>query len=553
MRINFRYEGAGTLQAPMATPFQMSIRRWLLLLALVAGLPLFVFSTYTVVALGRAQQDAIRAELLQRTEATANAVRERLATTTGSLVSIAASDEALRDDLPGLYEHARRVVQQNPDAAAVTLIGPDLRMVFHTMVPLGAPTFPTNRPEAARKVFETGRPVASGPFVGPVTGKVVTVVGVPVFRGGKVAYCLRMVLRSESLNELLAGQALPPEWTAAVTDAEGTLVARTRAPDLYVGQPAAAAVLEALRAGRRGIFDGRIKEGTPSRLAMVDVPGWDWKVAIAVPTATLNAPFYRSLAALVASGVLFTMLAALAARWLSLRIIRQVRDVAAASRALQQGRRLPRPSVDIRELDQMGEALSAVDVRERQTRLALDSMIARHREVSGELMRARRDALTGLPGRALFHDGVEEARRLIGEDPAQQLALLFIDLDGFKHLNDSLGHEQGDQVLLQVALVLKEITRETDIAARIGGDEFAVCVAAPRDAIGGIAESVAIRIVNRVAEIGHGISCSVGIALWPDGCGDLASVMKRADAAMYEAKRLGKNRHAFFRGEAQVL
>ena len=541
-----------TLWVPMATPFQMSIRRWLLLLAVVAGLPLFVFSTYMVVALGRAQQDAIRTELLQRTEATANAVRERLATTTGYLASIAASDEALRDDLPALYEHARRVVQQNPDAAAVTLIGSDLRMLFHTMVPLGAPTFPTNRPEAARKVFETGRPSVSGPFAGPVTRKMVAVVGVPVFRGGKVAYCLRMVLRSESLNELLAEQALPPEWTAAVIDAEGTLVARTRAPDQYVGQQAASVVLEALRAGRRGIFDGPIKEGTPSRLAMVDVPGWDWKVASAVPTATLNAPFYRSLAALIASGVLFTALAVLAARRLSLRIVHQVREVAAASRALQQGRRLPRPSVDIRELDQMGEALSAVDVRERQTQRALDSMIARHREVSGELMRARRDALTGLPGRALFREGVEEARQVLGQDLGQQLALLFIDLDGFKQLNDSLGHEQGDQVLLQVAQVLRDVTRETDIAARIGGDEFAVCVAARRDAIVGIAEGVASRIVKRVARIGHGIGCSVGIARWPDGCDDLAIVMQRADAAMYEAKRLGKNRHVFFSGEEQV-
>jgi len=526
----------------MATPYRMSIRRWLVLLALLAGLPLFVFSTYTVVALVRAQQSALRTALLQRTEATASALRERLGASSAFLTSIAASDEAARDDLPALYEHARRVAQQYSDAAAFTLIGPDGRMLFHTMVPYGAPTYPTNRPEAARKVFETQRPVVSGPFLGPVSGRMVVVVGVPVFQGGKVAYCLRMVLRSDSLNALLAAQALPPEWIAAVVDADGVLVARTRAPEQFVGQQAAGAVLAALRDGRRGIFDGSTKEGTESKLSLVDVPGWDWKVAIAVPTAALNAPLYRSLAALVALGVVVTALALLAARWLSLLIIRQVHEVVDASRALQQGQRPPRPRVGIRELDQMGQALNAVDVRERQTNRALASMVARHREISGELMRARRDGLTGLPGRSLFQDGVEEMRAAIGQDSGHQLALLFIDLDGFKRLNDAEGHERGDQVLMQVAQVLRDVTREADIAGRLGGDEFAVCVAARRDAVAGIAESVAIRLVNRVSEIGHGISCSVGIAIWPDGCDGLAQVMQLADAAMYEAKRQGKNR-----------
>jgi diguanylate cyclase (GGDEF)-like protein len=149
--------------------------------------------------------------------------------------------------------------------------------------------------------------------------------------------------------------------------------------------------------------------------------------------------------------------------------------------------------------------------------------------------------LTGLPGRALFLERVARMHAALGTGPRRRLALLFVDLDGFKAVNDQLGHEQGDRVLVRTAEILRSLIRGVGMAARVGGDEFVVCLTAPSDAIGVSALPVATRLVEEVSGIGSGIGCSVGVAVWTDRCPDLASVMRRADEAMFEAKRCVKN------------
>lgn len=121
---------------------------------------------------------------------------------------------------------------------------------------------------------------------------------------------------------------------------------------------------------------------------------------------------------------------------------------------------------------------------------------------------------------------------------------MFIDLDGFKQVNDRLGHERGDQVLAETAAILRATVRESDAVGRLGGDEFAICLTAPNAAIEEVAANVAGRIVERVREIGDGIGCSIGICLCPPGFSDVPQAIKGADEAMYEAKRAGKNRFA---------
>ena len=121
-------------------------------------------------------------------------------------------------------------------------------------------------------------------------------------------------------------------------------------------------------------------------------------------------------------------------------------------------------------------------------------------------------------------------------------AVLFVDLDGFKRINDQYGHSQGDLVLAQTASILRSSLRDGDIAGRLGGNEFVVCIAAPSDILEKTAKRVAERIVGKVSEIGNGIGCSIGIALSKPGAPDLNSVIQQADEAMYLAKKRGKNR-----------
>ena len=155
---------------------------------------------------------------------------------------------------------------------------------------------------------------------------------------------------------------------------------------------------------------------------------------------------------------------------------------------------------------------------------------------------ARVDQLTGLPGRAMF---LEQAEALViqGARNRSATAMLFVDLDGFKHVNDQYGHGQGDLVLVHTASILRSSLRDGDLAGRLGGDEFVVCISAPPDVLEKTAKRVAERIVSRVSEIGNGIGCSIGIALckWSD---PVNTSIQNADEAMYLAKRCGKNRFA---------
>lgn len=162
---------------------------------------------------------------------------------------------------------------------------------------------------------------------------------------------------------------------------------------------------------------------------------------------------------------------------------------------------------------------------------------------------ARLDSLTGLPGRALFLD---QAKMLHAHSRANgtAVAVLFIDLDGFKVVNDNLGHEHGDTVLKKTADVLLSAMRDTDVAGRVGGDEFVVSLVAPVHAIQATAVAVADRIVQQISQIGHGISCSVGISLCSDDHPVLESSLRQADAAMYEAKKNGKNRFVVYLPQA---
>jgi diguanylate cyclase (GGDEF)-like protein len=160
------------------------------------------------------------------------------------------------------------------------------------------------------------------------------------------------------------------------------------------------------------------------------------------------------------------------------------------------------------------------------------------------------DALTGLANRTslgpAFEQAVERARRR-----ATRLAALFIDLDGFKPVNDAHGHSAGDRILVEVSRRLRASLRASDLVARIGGDEFFVVLEDVQDAT--TLEIVARKLLGELArpyELSSSeqarISASIGISLYPGDAADAASLMKHADMAMYAAKQAGKNALRFY-------
>lgn len=186
-------------------------------------------------------------------------------------------------------------------------------------------------------------------------------------------------------------------------------------------------------------------------------------------------------------------------------------------------------SATVRELHHVNESLAASELRNRQLALY--------------------DNLTGLPNRNLFVDRLDQAMATAQRSQGS-LAVMFIDLDRFKDVNDSLGHSAGDELLTVIGGRLHSVLREIDTVARLGGDEFAIIVSDIAQA------GDPVRVAQRVMDVVGApvliagqetqVSASIGITLYPQDARDGAALLKNADLAMYEAKSSGRNGHRFY-------
>ncbi|WP_442109955.1 diguanylate cyclase domain-containing protein [Pseudomonas sp. NUPR-001] len=242
------------------------------------------------------------------------------------------------------------------------------------------------------------------------------------------------------------------------------------------------------------------------------------------------------------AGIVFaTLLSALGALYLSRRmfgdIVGPLRSLATVAHAARRERRFDRrvPEAQIAELNELGNDFNAL----------LDELESWHSHLQSEneslAHQASHDSLTGLPNRSFFEGRLSRSLRNASKFE-EHMALLFLDSDNFKAINDSHGHAAGDEVLVSVATRVRAQLREGDLVARLGGDEFAVLLTPlhSREDAQRIAEKIigSMRLPIRLAE-GHSIttSLSVGIAFFPDDGTTPADLLSAADAAMYQAKR----------------
>ena len=160
---------------------------------------------------------------------------------------------------------------------------------------------------------------------------------------------------------------------------------------------------------------------------------------------------------------------------------------------------------------------------------------------------AHYDTLTGLPNRAFVR---QRLRQLLEGGPDRRVALLFLDLDRFKHINDSLGHKAGDELLRQAAKRLRLVVGDLDRVGRLGGDEFTALLidVNQRDEIEHVAAEILDSFSGPLLVMGHevAISPSIGIAVYPDDGRSLDELLQHADAAMYQAKAQGRNTYRFY-------
>jgi diguanylate cyclase (GGDEF)-like protein/PAS domain S-box-containing protein len=218
-------------------------------------------------------------------------------------------------------------------------------------------------------------------------------------------------------------------------------------------------------------------------------------------------------------------------------------DDITARREAAEAIRLARDELEVRVLERTAELAGA--------NALLQGEIVERRQAEARVHHmAYHDSLTGLPNRALLSDRLDRAM-LAAQRSERNLAVMFIDLDRFKTINDSLGHMTGDQLLKEVASRLCRAVRASDTVARLGGDEFVVLVPGIRavDEATHVAEKIIEALSESFPLEGRSlhITPSIGICVYPDDGADVETLMRHADAAMYHAKASGRNNYQFFK------
>jgi diguanylate cyclase (GGDEF)-like protein/PAS domain S-box-containing protein len=207
-----------------------------------------------------------------------------------------------------------------------------------------------------------------------------------------------------------------------------------------------------------------------------------------------------------------------------------------------------------RLLKTVKRALPASEGRQRRYLLGISQDVTEERAFEARLAHlAMHDALTGLPNRAAFADHIEShAAAATAQTP---IALLYLDVDHFKLINDSKGHAAGDALLCQVARRLKMLLEEGDLVARLGGDEFAIVLkSGDCGRTGRFAEQL-LAVLSAPFDLdgsNEHVTCSIGVALAPDHAGDADVLMRHADLAVYAAKESGRSTYRFYETEMRL-
>lgn len=212
---------------------------------------------------------------------------------------------------------------------------------------------------------------------------------------------------------------------------------------------------------------------------------------------------------------------------------------------------------NISEAKQAQEQVAKRTVELAKANQQLGNEITKHKRAKSQLLHlAFHDVLTGLPNRALFMNRLEDAVNYSKRHSDYLFAVLFLDLDRFKVINDSLGHTFGDQLLLTVAQRLQECLRSTDIAARLGGDEFIILLVGIRDVLEvvTVVERIQKNLARTVVLDGHEVSttASIGIALSITGSKQPEDYLRDADIAMYRAKAQGRACYEIFNTDMHI-
>jgi diguanylate cyclase (GGDEF)-like protein len=509
---------------PAGDGARYSLRQSLFALVALCVLPAILIATILVVQDYLLQKERVYGQAVVLARQLASGLDQEMAGVESGLRVLATSPDLVQGDLENFQTRATDALKfQIVDN--YVLLDRESRQRMNTLLPYGTALPTQGAPSEIAQIFTTGQPVTTGLFLGTATHKPVVAIGVPVFRGGEVIYSLNGTLSPSRLAAAFQLQKLPPGWIAAILDARGTILARSRDADRFVGQQGAPELVRLSASESEGVLEATSSEGVTMFTAFSRSSVAGWRIVVGAPAAALRLQLYRSVGWLI----LATALAFAVGIWWALRVAGWV-------------------SGSIRSLVEPALALgTGQPIRISGSRLAEADAVARALFQAAQMLRraehlAHHDSLTGLCNRVLF-DELATHQVAIARRTGTSVAVLAIDLDGFKEVNDAHGHATGDSVLRIAAQRILGSIRASDVAARLGGDEFAVLLAAASvEQAWVVAQSLVGVLAEGYPGVTASVSASVGIAVFPQSGVNAAELMVQADAALYEAKRQGKRR-----------
>ncbi len=526
---------------------------WLVLLATLPALGLILYYGHQSGKLAAAHTLAETARLVRL----AAVDYERLVESTHQLLGTLARLPETRDraacrallaDLKTSYPHYANLGAVRPDGA-----------VYCSAVPMPGQVNAADR-SYFRRAVQTRGFVIGDYQIGRITGKPVVVFSYPHYdKAGRLQGVVFAALDLTWLNRLAAKTALPEGATLTILDGQGTILNRWPDPAQWIGTSSPDSSLIKTILTRQG--EGTVKaaglDGVPRLYAFAPLlpstAGGRLYISVGIPSeigsAEIKGILLRTLTGLAAVTVLVLIIAWYGGEFFLLRGIRALVD---ATQRLGQGDLSVRTGVAYAH-NEIGQLARSFD--EMAGNLQARESEARSAEKTIEHM-AYHDALTGLPNRILLLDRLTQAIVEAGRH-RRDVAVICLDMDRLKYVNDSQGHEVGDLLLRQVGERLSGCVRPGDTVARLVGDEFAVMLAdvAHVDDIGLVMQKIMGCFAQPVHAAGHEffVTLSLGVTLYPLDGDNPAQLLRNAEAAMYRASESGGNNYQFYSAEMSAL
>ncbi|HJW23899.1 MAG TPA: ATP-binding protein [Rhodocyclaceae bacterium] len=365
------------------------MRAWLISLVLACLVPGMVGAALLFEREYRNNHERLERNTILTARALIQTVDSHLFTARAVAQTLSTAGPLAIGDFEQFHRRARRVLSVVGPGSSFILSDPSGQQIVNTVVEYGHPLPRHSSPDLVQQVFNTGSPVISDLITSLLVPRPTVSVHVPVVIHGKVAYVLSLGLPPDQFNAILRAQGLPPEWVAAVFDSSGTIVARTHAPERYIGRPGATRLLEHMQRSSEGTLDSVTRDGIPVLGVYSRSQATAWAVAIGIPRQHLDASLGRSVAFLALGMLALFAIGVGLALIMGGRIARSIQALIGPATALGAGQAVAVPRVHAKEAAEVARAISRAAIMLRERTQALEESIAERRAAQAEAEESR--------------------------------------------------------------------------------------------------------------------------------------------------------------------